>query len=1280
MKTLLHKTKSLTALFTLITLLILPGVGWGQISITSNGTAFTQNFNTMLGTSATAALTTDQWRAASNSVAATWAAANLTATTQLGGTAVAVSAGGCYNYGDGVANSATDRALGFLSSGTAPWPGTSTTPLNIYAQFQNATGATITQLSGSFDIEKYRNGTNAQGFSMNFFYSLDGSTWTGITSGNHVFGADPNNNAVNPAGSYPKTFSITGLNITNNSNFYLRWAYFVTSGSTATNAQGLGIDNFSITTTGSTPTINVTGSFNAFTTTVGTPSASQSVAVSGTNLTANIDVAALSGYEYSTTDAAPWTTTLSLASSFNGNVYVRLTGASLGTYTGNVSFTSTGATQVDKVVSGIVNPLTPVINVTGTFSAFSTTVGTPSASQSLAVSGSNLTANIDVAALSGYEYSTTDADPWTSTLSLASSFNGNVYVRLTGSILGTYNGNVSFTSTGASQVDIAASGSVTAPPPVITVTGTFTPFTTTVGTPSASQSVAVSGSNLTAGIGVSAVTGYEYSTTDADPWTSTLSLSSSFSGNVYVRLTGASGGTYPGTISFTSTGATQVDKTVSGTVACAPATFPFIENFDYAESALLTSNCWTAHSAGGTNSITVTTSSINYSGYLSSGIGNEVTLSTSGEDINKGFTSTNSGDLYASFIVNVTSAQTNGDYFAHFGATSGSNVTSFGGRIWVKKDATTDNFAFGVSKSSTTANISYTDFNYTTGTTYLVVVKYSIVSGATNDVADLYINPTLNALEPTPTISTLIVDNGTVDPAQLTSFCLRQGNSANAPALKLDGIRVATTWADIVGPASTTWDGSASNDWNNAANWSAGIPTSSMDVIIPFTGITNFPTLSAAGTCKNITIASGATLLDNGFLTVTGTATVEREIAAWGTAVQGWHLVSSPVSNQVLSSSNWITSPATSYDFYAYDETTTTAYWLNQKEETNNITSFVPGKGYLVAYQLEDTKTFSGALNVANVSNIPLSFTAASPNAGWNLLGNPFASGLFWGSWASTNENIGGVAKVLSSTDAQYIDIEGGSIIPAMNGFFVHTTAATTLTIPTTARTHGGTWYKNGESVSKLTLTARDLDGETAQSSNVRIVAEATTGFDRLYDSEFVPFYAPQFYSVNGDLHLSTNAIPSITGETVINFGFIRNGGNNFRIEATGIESIGTTPYLTDKKTNTVTNLSVSPVYSFTAAEGDDVNRFTLHFSTVGIDNPATGEAVQVYAHSGLVYINGAPANAQVTLTDITGRVVQRATTGGSSLSTLSVSSLPHGMYVVTVISGQQSLSRKVVL
>ncbi len=217
------------------------------------------------------------------------------------------------------------------------------------------------------------------------------------------------------------------------------------------------------------------------------------------------------------------------------------------------------------------------------------------------------------------------------------------------------------------------------------------------------------------------------------------------------------------------------------------------ENFSYMAGTLLTANGWTNHS-GTSNFIAVTAPTISYPGYLSSGTGNEVTMTTTGEDVNKTFTAQTSGTVYASCLVNITSATLAGDYFFHLGATVIS--TAFQGRVFVKKDAT-GNLAFGISRAGAVATAIFTPFSYSTNTTYLLVLRFSIVTGATNDVAAIYINPALNSVEPATgwTIST----DTPADLANIGSVALRQGGATTGPALKLDGIRVAIAWSDIVG-------------------------------------------------------------------------------------------------------------------------------------------------------------------------------------------------------------------------------------------------------------------------------------------------------------------------------------------------------------------------------------------------------------------------------------------------------------------------------------------------
>ncbi|HOW30950.1 MAG TPA: lamin tail domain-containing protein [Bacteroidales bacterium] len=233
---------------------------------------------------------------------------------------------------------------------------------------------------------------------------------------------------------------------------------------------------------------------------------------------------------------------------------------------------------------------------------------------------------------------------------------------------------------------------------------------------------------------------------------------------------------------------------IAGFTSGVKAQLLFEENFAYPVGDLLTAHGWANHS-GTSNFIAVTAASINYTNYQSSGIGEEITLTSSGEDVNKQFTAQSTGAVYASFIANITSASTTGDYFFHLGATA--MGTNFKARIFVKKDAS-NNVAFGVAHSTTAAN--YSGFSYSLNTTYLIVVKYSFVSGTANDVVSIFINPVIGDPEPA---SPLVSNTDTpTDPIDIGTVALRQGTAGNLVGLKLDGIRIGTTWTSVTGLAA----------------------------------------------------------------------------------------------------------------------------------------------------------------------------------------------------------------------------------------------------------------------------------------------------------------------------------------------------------------------------------------------------------------------------------------------------------------------------------------------
>lgn len=229
-------------------------------------------------------------------------------------------------------------------------------------------------------------------------------------------------------------------------------------------------------------------------------------------------------------------------------------------------------------------------------------------------------------------------------------------------------------------------------------------------------------------------------------------------------------------------------------IACvfvAQAQLILTDNFEYAVGPLL-STTWvgTGATPATTNPIQVTASTITYAGYPGSGVGNEIALITSGEDLNRSFPAAiKTGFIYFSALVNLSAAQATGDYFLHVGDIPAGS--SYFARTFAKLDG--DKIAFGiVNASGTGSTVTYTASTYNLNTTYLIVVKIDAVTGESS----LVVNPTIGATEPTTWLSNKT--GATVPPAGgLLTINIRQGTGTNAPTLKMDGLRVATTWADL---------------------------------------------------------------------------------------------------------------------------------------------------------------------------------------------------------------------------------------------------------------------------------------------------------------------------------------------------------------------------------------------------------------------------------------------------------------------------------------------------
>ncbi|OFX28804.1 MAG: hypothetical protein A2X08_02410 [Bacteroidetes bacterium GWA2_32_17] len=216
------------------------------------------------------------------------------------------------------------------------------------------------------------------------------------------------------------------------------------------------------------------------------------------------------------------------------------------------------------------------------------------------------------------------------------------------------------------------------------------------------------------------------------------------------------------------------------------------EGFDYAVGDSLPMHGWTGINNG--DQVFVTNGSLSYTGFAPS-VGNKISFDGFGRDFQKTFSSQAAGTVYISFIFQVTDASLldTVSYFTGVGATS----ATFGSTVWIRKSGT--GFKLGLNARSTVAYNSWNNTVYDFNTPILLVVSYQIVSGTTNDIAKMWINPSASsycaATEPTPTIT---ITNGGTDLTAIDRIFVRQAATNSTPFVDMDEIRVGLTWADVV--------------------------------------------------------------------------------------------------------------------------------------------------------------------------------------------------------------------------------------------------------------------------------------------------------------------------------------------------------------------------------------------------------------------------------------------------------------------------------------------------
>jgi hypothetical protein len=538
----------------------------------------------------------------------------------------------------------------------------------------------------------------------------------------------------------------------------------------------------------------------------------------------------------------------------------------------------------------------------------------------------------------------------------------------------------------------------------------------------------------------------------------------------------------------------------------------------------------------------------------------------------------------------------------------------------------------------------------------------------------------------------------------------------------------------MVNPLSTSvsWTGLVGSDWNTPGNWApAMVPGPGNSITI--SNVANKPVINTSGNeCNNLTLSSGAnlTIAYNGNLTVngdldnnagsstdlviqstssgtgslitkgavSGTATVERYI---GGVPWSWHFLSAPVTAQPITGG--FTPSTSGYDFYTWYEPQLT--WVNVKNTTtaptwntaNGSTDFLPGRGYLVAYEATNTtKNFAGMLNSGSIS-YPLANSGVSTFQYFNLVGNPYPCSIDWEASSGWDRSkLNGTQKsfwVWNDAAGNYGAYITGSYgfgtngvtnyISSGQGYMVLAETAGSFTLDDRVKTHSTQNYLKSEKIIneeirlKLSCDVNTYSDEAIIAFNSNNPEEGSLKFNSMFAD------APELWSVKNGTDYSISfidqnidyAVPltvkaGVAGNYTLTASQAENFGNNSNVS------------LEDRAAGSYTYFSTTPSYTFQVNEpGSISDRFFLHFMDVtGIPNSEVAMDFKIFSTEGMLNIHSIQQlGGKIAVFDMLGRTVATGRIEAGATTQVNMKGNT-GVYIVSVLTSKGIRTTKIMV
>ncbi len=518
--------------------------------------------------------------------------------------------------------------------------------------------------------------------------------------------------------------------------------------------------------------------------------------------------------------------------------------------------------------------------------------------------------------------------------------------------------------------------------------------------------------------------------------------------------------------------------------------------------------------------------------------------------------------------------------------------------------------------------------------------------------------------------------------------------------------------SNVLGAGTVKFDGNKTQEIRGSSEFNNAVIKNDV-VILPSAGmqlLNGVLTLNSGTMTTNSKLKLNAD--SNGYAQIAGTGNgsisgdviYEQRI----TTDQAWHYLATPVSgiNFTNLHDDFHISEGQSTNVYYYDEPSSQSSFLDGWSPlTDRSNAFQPMKGYNVYFWKNDKGGANYPLNM-EVEGKPnegaYSTTLTSSASQWNLVGNPYPSGLDWDKVSSgMTSNIYDGVYIWDPKAGQFatyvngISTNGGSsVIAPMQSFFVWAKSGTpSLQFGDADRTtQNGPYFKKSNKPDSSIKLAINNEQQKRDEVVVYFTQAATKNFDGGYDAFDIPSKKADIPSlstlINGK-KASINALPQVEEEMTVPLAFSSNKAGKYTFDAK-LNSFGsnTNVYLHDRQNGKRYNFSNHSKVKFKHDPSSaDEGRFVLKFGQVtsGIRNRASQDL-----NFNARYQNGGfkldirsdfDQKAIVNVVDLTGEAIGvQKELNNKGQHHIKASNLPEGYYLVKLRTNQHWKVKKVLV